>query len=425
MVKKLLFAFLLIFSIIPVNNFAQINIASPYSRFGLGDITGDNNAWNFSMGETGIGMRSPSHVNYINPASYTAFDSTSFVFEGAFISDFMTLNSTLQSQSRNYTSLAHILFGMPVTHWWKTTLGLVPFSNVGYNILNQQTIPDVGLVDRLYSGSGGINRFFWGNGFTPVRNLSIGFNASYLFGSITREATVLFPDSLYLTDMKVDHNISIGDFYFNFGIQYSWLLKHDMHLIAGAVFAPDTKVRATDDKLAQTFLLSADGTEHPMDTIEAANAQKGTILIPMMIGGGISLEKTDKWVVGIDCKWQDWSRFKAFGQSDSLIDSYQVNLGAEFLPDVNNYNNYLKRIRYRIGLLYNNSYLQLRGKRLNEYAVSAGLGLPLRGMKTALNLGFQWGTMGTTNAGLIQQTYYRFVVGFSIYERWFVKRKYY
>ncbi|MCX6250154.1 MAG: hypothetical protein NTX61_05310 [Bacteroidetes bacterium] len=425
MVKKLLFSFLLIFPMIPVNSFAQIRIASPYSRFGLGDVAGNNNAWNFSMGETGVGMRSPLHINYCNPASYTAFDSTSFLFEGAFISNFVTLNSTLQSQSRNYTSLSHILFGMPVTHWWRTSLGLVPFSDVGYNILNQQTITDVGIVDRLYSGSGGINRFFWGNGFRPFKNLSVGMNASYLFGSMNREATVLYPDSLYLSNFKVDNNITISDFYFNFGVQYSFRLKDDLHLIAGAVFAPQTKVRAKTDMVAQTFFLGADGTEHVRDTIEKAEGEKGTFLIPMMLGGGISLEKTDKWVIGIDSKWQDWSKFTAFGRSDSLIDSYQISVGAEFLPDLNNYNNYLKRIRYRIGFLYDNSYLQLRGKMLTEYAISAGIGLPLRGMKTALNLGIQWGSMGTTNNGLIQETYFRFVVGFSIYERWFVKRKYF
>ena len=70
---------------------AQIRIASPYSRFGLGDISGNNNAWNASMGEIGFGVRSPYHVNFDNPASYTAFDSVSFVFEGGFVSTFTTL----------------------------------------------------------------------------------------------------------------------------------------------------------------------------------------------------------------------------------------------------------------------------------------------------------------------------------------------
>jgi hypothetical protein len=78
-----------------------------------------------------------------------------------------------------------------------------------------------------------------------------------------------------------------------------------------------------------------------------------------------------------------------------------------------------------LGLRYNSTYLQLRQKHLNEYAVSLGLGLPLRGMKTGINLSAELGTRGTTQSNLIKETYFNFVVGFSIYERWFVKRKYF
>jgi hypothetical protein len=75
--------------------------------------------------------------------------------------------------------------------------------------------------------------------------------------------------------------------------------------------------------------------------------------------------------------------------------------------------------------MYDNSYLQLRGKQLNEYSVSFGLGLPLRGMRTAINLSAELGTRGTTQSNLISETYFNFVLGFSIYERWFLKRKYF
>jgi hypothetical protein len=75
--------------------------------------------------------------------------------------------------------------------------------------------------------------------------------------------------------------------------------------------------------------------------------------------------------------------------------------------------------------MFNNTYLKLRGKQLNEFAVTVGLGLPLRGVRTAVNLSAQIGLRGTTEADLIRETYVRFIIGFSIYERWFIKRKYY
>ena len=75
--------------------------------------------------------------------------------------------------------------------------------------------------------------------------------------------------------------------------------------------------------------------------------------------------------------------------------------------------------------MYNSSYLELRGKHLNEYSISLGLGLPIRGLKTVINLSAELGTRGTTQSDLISETYVNFVIGFSIYERWFLKRKYF
>jgi hypothetical protein len=403
---------------------AQTIITSPYSRYGIGDLTANANAWNLSMGETSIGLRSPYHINFNNPASYTAFDSTSFVFEGGVIFNYVTLQTNTQSASRTYASVGYLTFGFPVTKWWKTTLGLLPYSNVGYNVSTDDILPEVGHTVRIYSGSGGINRFLWGNGFKLTKNLSIGINASYLFGSLLREASSTFPDSVYYANFRQDYDITISGFYFDYGIQYTAKLKKDLKLTASAIFGTNTKVGGKTDYFATTFF-SSSGTNYPKDTIQSEAGVHGTITIPLMYGLGLSFEKPDKWLIGADYRWQNWKNYQAFGSTDSLVNSFQVSAGAELVPDINNYTNYFKRVRYRMGLRYNSTYLQLRQKHLNEYAVSVGLGLPIRGMRTAINLSAELGTRGTTQSNLINETYFNFVIGFSIYERWFIKRKYF
>ncbi|NCA76186.1 MAG: hypothetical protein EOM90_07620 [Alphaproteobacteria bacterium] len=405
--------------------FSQIRIASPYSRFGIGDLSDNNNAWNNSMGQLGLALRSPYHVNYMNPASYSAFDSLSFVFEGGFNGELVTLKSNYQSVNRNYASLGYLLFGMPVTKWWKTSLGLVPFSDVGYSVADYEEFPESGTVVRLYQGSGGINRLFWGNAFQPFRNFSIGFNASYLFGSMIRENQVLFPDSLTALNFKEAVYVSMNDLYFNFGAQYQAKLRNNLFLNLGAVFAPTLQMSASTDLISTTFLLASDGSESVRDTLVLTEDYKGKITIPLMIGGGLALEKTDHWKVGLDFKWQNWEKFKAYEMSDSLVNSWQINAGTEIIPKIDNYNNYLARIHYRLGFNYQRTYLKLRGDNLNEYGFSLGFGLPLRGMKTMLNLGAQIGMRGTTEQNLIRESYFKLVIGFSIYERWFIKRKYF
>jgi hypothetical protein len=420
---SLLTSFLLLFSSPIVRG--QIQIISPYSRFGIGNLSNNNNAYNSSMGEIGYAIRSNNHVNYMNPASYTAFDSTSFLFEGGAAASIVTLNSNLISATRTYASLGYLTFGMPVTRWWKTSIGLLPFSDVGYNITTTSVVPDIGKVYRIYLGSGGTNRLYWGNGFRIYKGLSAGFNVSYIFGTMDKTSKAVFPDSAFYLNVKETSFTTVSDFYFNYGLQYNIKLKKDLSLTAGAVFSTNSHIAAKTDTVVQTYFLGVSGTEYPKDTILQTLGKSGSIVIPAMFGFGLSCEKTDKWIVGADFTWQNWKKFKIFDVTDSLENSLQVNAGAEITPDINNFGNYLKRIHYRIGFHYTDTYLKLRGKRLNEYAFSLGFGLPLRGMKTMLNIGAQVGTRGTTEANLIKESYFKIILGFTIYERWFVKRKYY
>jgi len=411
------------------SSYSQLRLASPYSRFGIGDLSDNNNAWNLSMGGSSIAFRSPYHISYGNPASYTAFDSLSFVFEGGFNVDIIQLTSTVQTENRNIASVGYLLFGMPVTKWWRTSIGMVPYSRIGYNIASPGKVGETNIL-RTYSGSGGINRFYWGNAFKIIKNLSIGVNASYLFGSMNRVSTVIFPDSIYYANYKFENHITMNDIYFNFGFQYTARLKKDLKMTVGGVFANQSKMAAKTDYLANTFAQGSSGTEIVKDTIAFGENYSGNIVIPLMFGLGLSFDETDKWCVGADFKWQNWEKFRAIINDsvvidESLVNAYSISVGAEFVPDVNSYSNYLKRVRYRLGFIYNSTYLELFGKHLNEYALTLGFGTPVRGSKAALNVSLQIGTRGTTDADLIRESYLKFTIGFSINERWFVKRKYY
>lgn len=420
---RLPFLFLLLLGTLTLSG--QVRIASPYSRYGLGDLSDVNNAWNLSMGQLSYSIRSPYHINFGNPASYTAFDSLSFIFDGGFSTEFVQLTSDLQSASRTYASVGYLNFGFQVTRWWKTQIGLLPFSDVGYNVGTLEEKEGVGNVIHTYTGDGGINRFIWGNGFKILKNLSVGFNFSYLFGNLDVASNVVYPDSIYYANVKVNNYVTMNDIYLDYGIQYHGKLKNGLDFCAGAVFAANSRMRSQADYLVRTFFLSVDKVEYIKDTVAMGTNYKGDILIPMMFGGGFSVGKKDKWTAGIDGKWQNWEKFTAFGMSDSLVNSYRISAGAEIIPDKNGYGNYLKRIRYRIGFMYQGTYLSLRGKQLSEYSGSLGFGFPLKSSRTMINLGAQIGTRGTTAENLIRETYFKFILGFSINEKWFVKKKYY
>ena len=54
---------------------------SPYSRYGYGLLAEGGNAFNKGMAGTAYGMKNGTELNTLNPASYAAIDSLSFLFD--------------------------------------------------------------------------------------------------------------------------------------------------------------------------------------------------------------------------------------------------------------------------------------------------------------------------------------------------------
>ena len=62
--------------------FAQNNTNSPYTRYGYGQLAEQGASNSLAMGGVAYGIRDKAHTNFVNPASYTAVDSLTFIFEG-------------------------------------------------------------------------------------------------------------------------------------------------------------------------------------------------------------------------------------------------------------------------------------------------------------------------------------------------------
>ena len=61
--------------------FAQSGTNSPYSQYGLGLQSEQFSGFNRGMNGLGLGFREHNQVNYMNPASYSALDSLTFIFD--------------------------------------------------------------------------------------------------------------------------------------------------------------------------------------------------------------------------------------------------------------------------------------------------------------------------------------------------------
>lgn len=403
---------------------AQNQLSMPYSRFGIGDLFTNNGVYSMSMGGIAYGTYSPYFVNPANPASYAAFDSLSFIFDISVHSRQSKLITKDMSQSANYTSLGNLLFGFPLARWWKTSFGILPYSQVGYNIIDSQVDALAGNVDYLYHGDGGINQVYIGNSLSITRNLSAGFNFSYLFGTINKYSAVEFPDSLFKLFYKENTASQVHDVYLNYGLFYHTLAKNGMQYNAGFAFSNSSRINVSENRLGYTYFKSSSGVDLVRDTVLNDNEVKGTMLIPTNIGFGFSLGRNEKWMAGADIQWQQWEKFTYFDVNDSLKNSLRISIGGSYNPSSSTISGYWQRITYRGGLRFTNSYLDLRGQNVNEFGISLGVGLPLPRTRSTINFAAEFGTRGTISNNLIKENFVKFTLGLSIFERWFIVRKY-
>ncbi|HSG67754.1 MAG TPA: hypothetical protein VK994_03540 [Bacteroidales bacterium] len=405
---------------------AQARISSPYSRYAIGELWQNNYSATLSgMGNIGLAIRSDNFLNIKNPASYTGFDSTSFLFDISGLGSYTTLKTTELSQDADYASLGYILFGTPVTKWWRASFGLIPYSNVGYTVYDESTLDSIGRVRYIYEGAGGLNQIHIGNAFAITPNLSIGLNTSYIWGVIDKRRRVTFPDSLSMISTRVDNVDHISDLMVELGIQYFIPLKNDLELGTGLVFKPGTSISATRKYIGQNYFSSTQSDiDLPRDTVAYNSAVKGNLKFPLGFGAGVSLKKTNQFIVGLDFSWRNWKDYEEFGRRDSLQNSFAVNLGGEYTPKHNSISSYWQRVKYRLGFRYENTYLEINNTPIKEFGISFGLGFPFKRSKSMLNFAFEFGNKGTVENNLVQENFFKFTFGLSIYERWFLKSKY-
>ncbi len=438
MKKKNLNIIIIFFLLARLSVCAQNSTSSPYSRYGIGDIANKSFGQSKAMGGISLGIRTPYHLNVTNPASYSSLDSLSFIFEFGFTSKTTLLqtegiNQSIIKQTNNDINLSYISVGYPITKWWFGSFGLIPFSNVGYNIKNEEIIDSIGNVETYYNGSGGINQFYIGNSIKFHKNLSAGFNASYLFGSLNQTKSVHFPDDDNAFNSFIENKIIIGDIYFNFGLQYNNNFNDKYKYTIGIIFDNQSKIQAYNSTLKTNYIYS--DQKYTTDTLENTEHEKDYILLPYNFGIGFSITKDDKITFGADYLLQDWSNSTFFGENHDLANSNTFAFGFEYIPEHDAKKKYLRRIYYRLGGHYSNTYLNIPLKdeqnkltgnfeQLKDFGISFGIGLPLRRSKTSFNIVYELGQRGTLKYNLIKETYNIISFNLTLYDIWFIKRKF-
>lgn len=392
-----------------------------YSMYGYGLLSDRATSMQRQMGSIGYAMRSGRQINVMNPASYAAIDSLTFLFDmGA---DFtMSWQKQDDQKERSYGGgLDYITMQFPLSKHIGASIGLIPYSYVGYAFGTE--IQHGAMTNQ---GEGGINQAYVGlSGI--VAGFSLGANVAYSFGNIIND---VFSSPVISGQTLFEHVMQIRDWDIVIGAQYSAQLTMNDKLNFGVTYSPKKSIHG------QTWATLQETTkDSKADTVAYMN-MKGKYFTPTSIGAGIGFthERLGKWMVEFDFTFQQWSKAEysplySIKDPENMVfqgmnfrDRTKFALGGEYIPRVRG-GNYAQRMSYRAGAYFNNDYLNIQGNRLREYGVTAGVGLNTPEGKTMVNIGFEWKhRQGVPNA-LITENFFNITLGLNFNELWFWKRK--
>ncbi|NMB73388.1 MAG: hypothetical protein GYA22_14715 [Bacteroidales bacterium] len=384
---------------------------SPYSFFGIGQIHKTGTGISSGMGGTGIAMPSDLSLNPMNPASYSRIDSLHFLFDFGF-----TVKQSLYNSSQTFGKhfdgmIRNVAIGFKPFKQIGISVGLRPYSTVNYSMKETEKAEgEIATVEKKFQGDGAINQFYYSSSIRLFRNFSAGINLSYFFGSINKSE--ISSSELFTESYCVQQNYYIRSFYVDYGLQYAF--NTGKYMFSIGITTGNTKRLNTSS--AAWFAV---GT----DTIKLSS-ESLTIGLPSHYGFGFLFGKINSFRIAAD---YEVSRFNGMTSNNPLLtitEGKRISVGTEFglgefFPGQSE-----RKIRYRFGGFYQNSYMEIDGIPISWKGMTFGAGIPVKNNLSYINVSLEGGTFGTRKKNLIRESYLLLHLDLSLHDLWFQKRKF-
>lgn len=403
---------------------------SPYSQYGLGDIADQSVGFNKGMSGVGLAFRKGNEVNPVNPASFSAVDSLTFLFDAGFSGQITHYKEGGTKLNAKDGAFDYVMGLFRLRKNVGVSFGIMPYSNVGYDYSSKEVLSDVeATITTRHNGSGGINQLFLGAGWRIIKPLSVGFNFSYLWGDYRK--LISTSSSSDINTLYKQYETSISNYKLDLGIQAEFPLNKEDNITLGATFSPGHKLHS--DPVCRIINRNTAINKSDTTSFELVDALE----IPNTFGLGIAYHKDKRLRVGADFQFQQWGKIgfpdyirEADGTSSYVLregllrDSYKFNVGAEWMPNPNG-RRYLQHVRYRIGAGLSTPYYNINGQQgPKDYHATIGFGIPIFNAinnRSILNISASWQHRSATD--LVTENSFRINIGLTFNERWFAKWK--
>jgi hypothetical protein len=477
-IYRLIFIFS-IFSFNPIIN-GQVPSAppteySPYSRFGYGQSQLHGNVISQGLAGATTAFVNDSfpciYINASNPATLSSIHSAALEFGAqSKSSTFYAPNSENKAAVTNFHYAA---LAVPLRKFGGLAFGVSPDFQTGYSLLGVDSINNE-RQEYSYTGDGGLYKVFMGTGvkpfyrslakyktryaLSPLKNYkahkrtiflagllsqtSIGANVNYHFGNnsnVSRNLTRFSDGTVTRAGKNLTNNIS--GYSINYGLITGFTidsiriwndslskrkkLKHTINITFGYNAYLQSQITAREDYLSYNEIVI--GGNVFADTIVYNNGIVSKNKMPAFQKFGVNVKIGEKLNFSADYGIEVWKNQIFKFQSSVFKDQTSYAFGLQYTPGKRSIgkNTFAKRITYRIGYRKSDGYLRINNTNIGNQSFHAGISLPLgRAVDYSfIHLNGEYGTIGTKNNGLIQEKYFKLVVGFSFNDLWFIKQR--
>lgn len=385
---------------------------SVYSRYGYGSLRDHATSAQRAMGGVGYAMQSGRQVNVMNPASYAAIDSLTFLFDMGFTLTYLDAKDGDVRASDFGGGLDYVTMQFPIGKIMGASVGLLPYTTTGYSFGKE-----IDNGANTFEGEGGINILYAGFAIRPlVPGLSVGFNAGYMFGT-TRYDNYVFTSTG--STALFERVMEVRDYYLQFGIQYGFNINKENRLSFGLTYSPEKSLHG------KTYGLMYDKTSETEPEPENEMKLGGNYSVAASYGAGVAYTLRDRLTVEADLTYQPWKNVKYTAlpgyDGATFDDRYKIALGAEYM--INPRGNWFQRVRMRAGAYYDRDYVMVVNKagrnHVRKQGLTFGFGLPAPASKTLINLGFEFYSRRATPNPLVKENFFAITLGVNFNELWF------
>jgi len=387
---------------------------SLYTRKGIGDLYFALNARRLGLGGGGVALSSLTDISTLNPAGWYSLKHTRF--ETGFYYNGLDLQNSKASAIYSQASLSGFSLAFPIDTAKGISLaaGLIPYSNVMYEVVKESTDPLIGKYTSSYEGNGGLNKVFFGLSSKLPLGFVMGAAFEYYYGKIE-----------YNANIRID-NVDYKD-----GI-FKNLNNFQGRGINVGILSPDlSKLFDTQDisnfrfglSVNKVFSMKRDSSEVSgnSDSTFVSSSMNQNVNLPFRLNAGVTAKLFNRYLIVADYFYQPFEDFTINNIKPGIYQNLKrFSVGFEYTNPKLQKETFWENVVLRLGLSYEESQYKINSTSLTKVELYTGFSIPI-GQGNTVDVAFSMGKRGTTDNNLIKENYYNLSVGFSLGEIWFLK----